>query len=236
MSGEDPAMTGPEADELLAIELALGLLEPAQRFAAEERVREDPAFAALYHRWHARALALLEGQEQRPSDLVWPAIVRRLPVDYSARALRWWQGATALAASVALALGATLAFRPDPAPVVRVQPAPQPEPLVAVLVSPDRKDLVAVRYDPDTRRLSALPTALDPGAGDAQLWVIPAGGKPVSLGLLPRVTRAERTPVADIATLIAPGATLAVSLEPRGGSPGPAPTGPVILTGTVVPS
>jgi anti-sigma-K factor RskA len=234
MTDVDSAVTAPEADELLAIELALGLLEPAPRFAAEERVRNDPAFAALFDRWHARALALLEGHEQRPSASVWTAIVRRLPADHSARALRWWQGATALAASVALALGATLAFRPEPAPIVRVQPAPQP--LVAVLVSPERRDLVAVRYDPDTGRLSALPTALDPGAGDAQLWVIPAGGKPVSLGLLPRVTRAERTPVPDVATLIAPGATLAVSLEPRGGAAGPAPTRPVILTGTVAPS
>ena len=35
------------------------------------------------------------------------------------------------------------------------------------------------------------------------------------------------------AALIAPGATLAISLEPLGGSPTGAPTGEVILTGKI---
>lgn len=237
MSDGDLPGPGPEADELLAIELALGLLEPAPRAEAERRVRDEPAFAVLYRRWQARALALLEGREERPPASVWAAIMRRLPANDGANAVRWWQAATTVAASVALALGATLALRREAPPAV--QPLPRVErpapvrPLVAVLASPARGDVVTVSYDTQTKRVSALPQRLTTGGREAQLWVIPAGGKPVSAGLLAPGGRTEITPEQGIAALMIPGATLAVSLEPLGGSRTGAPTGPVILTGTI---
>jgi anti-sigma-K factor RskA len=62
-----------------------------------------------------------------------------------------------------------------------------------------------------------------------QLWIIPPGGAPVGMGLLP----AETTPAMAVAT--PPGvtrvATVAVSVEPAGGVP--APTGPIVLAGSV---
>jgi anti-sigma-K factor RskA len=72
--------------------------------------------------------------------------------------------------------------------------------------------------------LPALP------AGRAyQLWIIPPGGAPVGMGLLP----AETTPAIAVAS--PPGvtrvATVAVSVEPAGGVP--APTGPIVLAGSV---
>jgi anti-sigma-K factor RskA len=64
-----------------------------------------------------------------------------------------------------------------------------------------------------------------------ELWLIPSDGKPRPVGLL----NAEK-PVAiahpqALAALTASGSTLAVSLEPPGGSPTGAPTGPVIGAG-----
>lgn len=232
MSDTDVAPIGPEADELLAIELALGLLEPAERAAAEGRVEEEPAFAALHARWQARALALIEGQEERPPRRVWSGIARRLPANDLWHAVRRWQAATAVAASVALALGATLAFRREvPAPVSVTWPVARP--LVAVLASPERDDMVAVSFDPAKREATVLPQRLSTGGREAQLWVIPSGGKPVAAGLLLPGRRTSLTAEAGVAELLVPGATLAVSLEPRGGSPTGAPTGPVILTGTI---
>jgi anti-sigma-K factor RskA len=233
MSDTDVAPIGAEADELLAIELALGLLEPAERAAAERRLEEDPPFAALHARWHARALALLEGREERPPKRVWNGIARRLPANDAGHGVRRWQAATAVAASVALALGATLAFRREaPAPVSVTPPAPSRS-LVAVLASPERDDVVAVSIDPARQVATALPRQLSTGGREAQLWVIPAGGKPVAAGLLLPGGRTSLVAEPGIAALMVPGATLAISLEPRGGSPTGAPTGPVILTGTI---
>jgi anti-sigma-K factor RskA len=233
MSDPDVPDTGPEADEVRAAELAFGLLEPDVRAETEARVTSDAGFAALYRRWQARAAALLEGREERPPARVWAAIARRLPAN-DTHAVRRWQAATAVAASAALAFGATLALRREPPvaspPVERPVPPP---PLVAVLTSPERADVVAVSYDTISRRVSALPQRLATDGRDPELWVIPTGGKPVSAGLLSPAARTSIVQDPRIAALIVPGATLAISLEPRGGSRTGAPTGPVILTGTI---
>jgi anti-sigma-K factor RskA len=64
-----------------------------------------------------------------------------------------------------------------------------------------------------------------------ELWLIPADGKPRALGLL----RADSAVTIVIPAALRPhasaNATLAVSLEPPGGSPTGAPTGPVVATG-----
>lgn len=228
-------MTDLETDDLLAAELAFGLIDAGDRPAAEQRVNDDAPFAERFRWWQARSLALLEGRDEAPPASVWAAIERQLPGNDNARHLGRWQAATAVAASLALVFGTTLLLRPNPAPVARA-PAPLPPPestLVAVLASPDRGDVVAVDYDPARRRLSVLPSALTVGAHDAELWVIPAGGAPVSLGLLAAQRRTLRAAPPQIAALLVPGSTLAISLEPRGGSPTGAPTGAVILTGKI---
>ncbi|HEX8483760.1 anti-sigma factor [Sphingomonas sp.] len=229
-----PGVTEYERDELLAAELAFGLLDSDERAAAEQRVRDDESFAARFGWWQARSLALLEGHDAAPSASTWAAIARRLPANENVSSVGRWKAATAMAASIALVLGATLLLRPDPAPVPVVQ-APAPT-LVAVLASPDRGDVVAVDYDPAARRISARPSGLDVGRFDAELWVIPAGGAPVSLGVVATSGRTARVPQPQVAALMVPGSTLAITLEPRGGSPTGAPTGAVILTGKIAQS
>jgi anti-sigma-K factor RskA len=67
-----------------------------------------------------------------------------------------------------------------------------------------------------------------------ELWALPRDGKPpVSLGLLPRQGDIAR-PLTDrqSAALLAAG-KLAVSIEPPGGSPTGAPTGPVVMVGVI---
>jgi anti-sigma-K factor RskA len=66
-----------------------------------------------------------------------------------------------------------------------------------------------------------------------QLWAIPQQGHPRSLGILPdnrgaTLALSERAIGADVQLL-------AVSLEPKGGSPNPdGPTGPVLFKGSWV--
>jgi len=84
---------------------------------------------------------------------------------------------------------------------------------------------------PDRRRAILLSTALSPAATrDYQLWVIPPGrgATPVSAGL---VEAAEGVALGDFqAGALARGAfALAVSAEPKGGSPTGAPTQVVLM-------
>ena len=66
-----------------------------------------------------------------------------------------------------------------------------------------------------------------------ELWYVAAGQAPRSIGLLDRPeTRAALPAVARGGDIT--GATLAVSVEPPGGSTTGAPTGPVVYSGKLI--
>jgi len=64
-----------------------------------------------------------------------------------------------------------------------------------------------------------------------EMWLIPQGMKPISLGVID----AQRPTLVHVAQAqlqrLGPQTTLAVSLEPHGGSPTGEPTGPVLAAG-----
>jgi anti-sigma-K factor RskA len=64
-----------------------------------------------------------------------------------------------------------------------------------------------------------------------ELWLIPAGDKPHSLGLIEPGRPVRLDVPRDLAARITTDAALAVSMEPPGGSPTGQPTGPVIASG-----
>ncbi len=73
-------------------------------------------------------------------------------------------------------------------------------------------------------------------AGKAlELWILPAQGNPVSLGLLPTSGEARRPLTAAQRAALAGAKQLAVSLEPSGGSPTGLPTGPVLHVAALSP-
>jgi anti-sigma-K factor RskA len=77
-----------------------------------------------------------------------------------------------------------------------------------------------------------VPAALltsDPRA--MELWLIPAGDKPHSLGLIAPGRPVRIEVPRDLVDRIGANSALAVSLEPPGGSPTGQPTGPVIASG-----
>jgi anti-sigma-K factor RskA len=69
-----------------------------------------------------------------------------------------------------------------------------------------------------------------PAANSYELWMLPDGAAPVSLGLLPATGDTTLPLDAQALAVLAQTMTLAVSLEPAGGSPTGAPTGPVLFT------
>ena len=68
-----------------------------------------------------------------------------------------------------------------------------------------------------------------PAGRDYELWALPKGGAPVSLGVLPSKGASRRllSPVQQSA--LAHATDVAVSLEPSGGSPTGQPTGAIVF-------
>jgi anti-sigma-K factor RskA len=244
-------MTGPveHPKDLLAAEYALGVVEPAARAEAEGLIRRDPDFATAVEAWTDRLAPLsLDAGPVTPPDRVWALIEARIsppsqrPLPTPANDF-WnnaglWRGiaaASVVAAVASLGIGLLPRIAPDsPAPIVV---APQPSaPLVALVSDPKGgRALAVVAIDTDLKRILVTPIALAQAQDRSlELWVIPAGGTPRSLGLI------EATSNTRLGNRVLPvsakGAVVAISLEPRGGSTTGAPTGPVLGVGPLVAS
>ena len=92
--------------------------------------------------------------------------------------------------------------------------------------------LWVVSADVERGRLSIRPVNATAPAADKsyELWLLPAGGAaPRSMGLLPTGTTSVDTALPEsLQALLSSAQGLAISLEPAGGSPTGAPTGPVV--------
>jgi anti-sigma-K factor RskA len=220
----------PDDDDLLAAELAFGLIDSAERQAAEARLGRDRAFAAAHERWQAHAAASFGAGEAPPAG-VWKAIERRIPANdvdpMSVRraTLRWWQAGAIAASVAAIVLGVVARQKLETDTVAQQATAP----MVAVLTGD--KGVVTVSFDPASGRMIVAANGVDVGDRSPELWVIPADGKPRSMGVMNAAAPSWATVPATAASAMAAGATIAVSVEPVGGSPTGQPTGPVILTG-----
>ena len=64
-----------------------------------------------------------------------------------------------------------------------------------------------------------------------ELWLIEDGKPPASLGVLPADGRGDVLVTASLRDAFAAGKTIAITVEPLGGSPDGKPTGPVIALG-----
>ena len=191
-------------DDMLAAEYVLGTLDLETRARAEARLR-DPAFAAAVLEWEIRHSGLNVEYAEAPAPDLMPAIEARLfPTAPKRRLWQMW-GASALAS---LALLAYLAVTPIP-----------PD-FTARMVAE-----TGLEYDAkvtDERLVVVLAGGTGAPQGQAhELWLIVGEAAPVSLGLLGTRTEIRLADVPE-------GAILAVSLEPEGGSPTGAPTGPVL--------
>lgn len=232
---------GPELSdrEALAAEHALGVLSHAERAEAEALAARDPAFAALVDLWRERLSPLIRAApEVRPPPGLWPRIERSLPANDNAaaqRRLRFWRGATLGSmglAAASLAVAVFLAGRP-PQVIAPAAPAPMLNASLAPMTGQGQALFVAA-YDPQRKAL-VVTSLVPPGADPAhvhELWLIPADGKPRSLGFVePGTSKAMPMPE-PMAPMAEEGAALAVSVEPPGGSPTrDAPSGPIAAMG-----
>ncbi len=210
----------PDRDGMAA-EYVLGTLPHAERLAAEALIAADPRFAAEVAAWEERLHPLTDdvAPVEPPAHLRNRIEARLFPTARATRRLFWplWGALVgALAVAVWLAFG----------PLLNLPTVPS---VTASLVADNQPLVIQAAYDADRRELrvhrSAGPAA-EPGK-DYELWVIPAGQKAVSLGL---VRDGERTiPLAELPA----GTTLAVTLEQAGGTPTGVAQGPILVAAVI---
>lgn len=231
----------PDLLDRLAAQYALGVLRGGARRRLEQMAREEPSVRAAISHWQARLAGVAELQAStEPVDKLWCGIEQRLgwkaAPEPSLPPQAWWQrlwaapvfwrGATAAMAVVTvLAVGVGLQL-------AQQQAVPQVS-TVAVLNDDRAQPALLVSWDAGARNL--IVRRLDHLALTdrqvLQLWALPAGRKPQSLGVI------GRAPEARLALAQFPDAipALAVSIEPPGGSPNAdGPSGPVVFKGPVI--
>ena len=244
----------PPSADILAGEYVLGVLDAAQRSEAEQRIATDPGFARLVSQWENRLAPMLDtlGNEAVPAH-VWPRIRTALgwPAVGAGAPRAWqrtgfWQGMTALAAVVALVAVFSRGQLEPVAPVappVAVTPTPPPTPSepeqatkpVTPLVHDDGTPgwLASVDKAQGKVLMVPVPAAADAAGRAPELWLIPAGGTPRSLGLV-SINRAHTVTVPDaLRDALVNGSVLAITLEPSSGAPQGIPTGPIIAKGDI---
>ena len=215
------------ADELSAAEYALGVLAGAERDAAAQRVARDRAFAARVAAWEERfAPWAAEIPEVAPPPQVWERIAAQLSGAQPQRPRFWqslvfWRGFGIVSALAAVCLAVLL----------YLSAASQQAVLVASIEGDGQRIFVAV-IDVKRAAIAVVPAAYRPDPTRVpELWLIPPGGKPLPLGVLPSDRATQIAIPATVADQARRDAGLAVSLEPPGGSPTGQPTGPVIGSG-----
>lgn len=224
--------------DALAAAYALGTLGGRSRRRLDRIAQIDPTVAAAVRGWEWRLAALTEGMPGITPPLhVWEGIRKRLglsgELDSTRRQAPPWWASLSLWRGLALA-GFALAFALGF--LLLAPTAERPfESVVVVLAGPDAKPALVATAERGSRYLTVKAvTAVDVPAGRAlELWMLPDGRAPVSMGLVPAsgIDRVGLRAPAGVALQDIPA--LAVSVEPAGGSPTGAPTGPVILTGRV---
>lgn len=233
----------PERIDRLAAEYALGTLRgPARRRferLLHDRAEENDMVRQRAKAWQDRLSSLDEALPPiSPAPRVWKAISKRLnlapkrpaPWRLAWSSLHLWRGATLFVTVLALGLWVETADLRKPV-------MPTPLPVIAVLANDRSEAKLVVQFDAQqhTLTLNGLGThALAPPADRTyELWAIADAQPPISLGVLPLTTHPViRLDAARTARLKRSG-MLAISVEPPGGSVTGAPTGPVVLTGTL---
>ena len=237
----DDRSANPEAADLAA-EYALGLLTGDDLRAARNLDRESPSFRQEVARWRGRLAGLAdEIQAVSPPPSAWQAVEARIDPAAAGnivelrRSMRQWRFATAAMTALAACLALVLLIRPVPPSVQSGVPAEGQPPMVAMLGSDAGGMKVVASWDPTAHQLVlAVPGEMpaDP-THSHERWVIPAGGKPRSLGTMPADRRMHMKLANRLADLLQEGATIAISVEPKGGSPTGQPTGPVVAAGAL---
>lgn len=215
--------------EYLAAEYVLGSLTGGARRRFERWMIDSHQVRQEVWFWEAKLGDLGSAvPTQEPPSSVWTAIEQRLwATDRSASKSRtgwlWptWSALASMASVVMLVLWLAAPNVPTDA---------TPRLAGAVLEEHAQSPLWVISERGDDMQLNLRTVAASQAAAgkDYELWIVPKEGAPISLGVIPvgGTATVALTPVTRAA--LQESRTLAISLEPQGGSPTGAPTGPIL--------
>ncbi|MDI3274697.1 anti-sigma factor [Pseudomonas sp. MDT1-16] len=216
----------PTLRRALAADYAIGLMPSAARRRFEQLLLADTALRAELAQWQESLASLTEALPEQPvPDRVWQGITARIEPQVlhmpEKRPFWSWMRVTAAVCSLVIAVTLGLLYNRDSARYS------------ATLLTADAQPALKVEAHEDYLNVEPLTlAAVDPGRS-LELWAIPADGKPISLGVIPTGGKG-RVALSDVQkVLIGKPIGLAVSLEPKGGSPTGQPTGPVLYQGAL---
>ena len=240
----------PELLVLLAASHALGTLRGGARRRFETLAREQAPVRAAALVWQGRLAGMTELQQPvAPDPAVWTRIRNLIDAEQAQQAIErqrdnaapiasastggWlrslalWRGAAAAGALVAvLAVGVGLNLREQLINAPAVQ-------YVAVLSDDKAAASMLVTFDPKKKQLvlQRVGNFREGTDKSLQLWALPPGGAPRSLGVLDNAP-ALRLAASESDVRVP---ALAISLEPKGGVPSAGgPTGPVLFHGPLI--
>lgn len=248
----------PEDRDQLASEYVLGTLSVEERAEATTLAASDPVFRAAIVAWQQRLAPL---DEATPAVVPPPAVWHRIeaaigaapaartpgtsilqvgagerladsagPTDLAdvRRRLHGWRAAAAAMTAIAASLAAIVILDRLP------PPTDEPGSYIAVVNRDGSLPALIVSVDTAAGLVTIRSLATErPTGRSLELWSIPNGQQPISLGVIDPnepVTRVRP----ESADVIPTEGVFAVSVEPEGGSPTGAPTGPVVYSGALV--
>ncbi|RZI96020.1 MAG: RNA polymerase subunit sigma-70 [Variovorax sp.] len=241
----------PELLELLAAGHALGTLRGGARRRFEAIARDHAPVRAAALVWQSRLASMTELEKPVvPDTAVWTRIRNLIDAEQSEQAMQrqraaaqaaekpqtggWlrslalWRGATAagaMATVLAVVVGVGLKKELDQTPAVQY---------VAVLQDDKAAASMLVTFDPKNKQLVLQKVGGYQTASEKslQLWALPPGAPPRSLGVL---GDAPALKLAASESEVRAVPALAISLEPKGGVPSAGgPTGPVLFHGPLI--
>lgn len=241
-----------EPGDLRAAEYVLGTLPLSERIEFQALIPTHVAIREAVLEWETR-LSPLAGAVKpvEPPPHVWDNILAALPPDAAERPQLYaidgdqtnrektalvksrsaWRVATLAASAVAgLAIAACVALLIVGPQLISQQNASQGSFVAAVNQGGDKPALI-VRVDMASGKVYVRPVSVEaPPGRDLELWFVNYGKAPQTMGVLGKEPETKKIP---------PGATmekasLAVSVEPKGGSSTGQPTGPVVYSGDLV--
>lgn len=216
----------------LAAEYVLGTLKGGARRRFEGWMHQDADLRNITAEWQQRLAPMAEfAGEVTPPKSVWAGIERRLDLKNKSAGWKFWLNdnlafwrslgmvSTALAAMLVVIV---LVRQPGDAPAISyVATLSDDKAQAAMLLTADSKNRAL-----DVRLITSAQIAADKSL---HLWAVPKSGNPRSLGVLVGNRGSFKLPDSAISGDVM---VLAVTLEPKGGSPDPnGPTGPILYKG-----
>jgi anti-sigma-K factor RskA len=216
----------PALRRALAADYAIGLMAAPARRRFEQLLLDNAVLRAEVAQWQESLASLTETLPEHPvPDRVWHGITARiepqvLHVPEKRPFWNWLRVTAALCSIVVLVLLGSLYNRDD----ARYR---------ATLLTADAQPALKVEAHADYLQVEPLTLTAVDADHSLELWAIPADGKPISLGVIPAGGKGKVELSEAQKALIGKPIALAVSLEPKGGSPTGQPTGPVLYQGAL---